>query len=181
MCLAGISGIWSASEVLGLSQGREPPARSRSADEEAMIRLGQLFRMAVEPDRQARAALLLVLAITLSFTLVSAARMLRPGGLPREGIRRLLSGGALVSAALRTVDGAQDAAINLRFARAAQRATGLDFGAADAFKAWMAHLPQFAVGQAVVRMLFVAGTLAVLGQYFRSSRVKDWAAIQDRS
>jgi hypothetical protein len=46
-----------------------------------------------------------VLAISMFFTFVSRGRVLRPAGLPREGIRRLLCGAALVSAVLRTVDG----------------------------------------------------------------------------
>jgi hypothetical protein len=182
MFLTGASGIWSASEVLGLSQRFESAAGTTSSDGESAARLRELTRAAVEPDRQARTALLLVLAIALSFTFVSAGRMLRPGPLPREGIRKLLSGAALVSAALRTVDGAQEAVISIRVARGLQRMgglPGLDTRATDALQPWMAHLPQLALGGAVLRTVVVAGLLAIIGQYFRSSRAKAWASLQD--
>jgi hypothetical protein len=182
MFLTGASGIWSASEVLGLSQRWESATGAGTADGEAAARLRELTRGAVEPDRQARTALLLVLAIALSFTFVSAGRMLRPGTLPREGIRKLLSGAALVSAALRTVDGAQEAVISIRVARGLQKIgglPGLDARATDALQPWMAHLPQLALGGAVLRTVVVAGLLAIIGQYFRSRRAKAWAGLKD--
>src|SRR4030095_1534233 len=85
-------------------------------------KLAEAHARASQPDRHARAALLVVLAISMFFTFVSAGRVLRPAGLPREGIRRLLCGAALVSATLRTVDGAADAAFALRVPRLAHPA-----------------------------------------------------------
>ena len=56
--------------------------------------------------REPRIALLGSLAVVCAFVFVAARRMLRPGGMPREGMRRLLSGAAISAAILRTIDGA---------------------------------------------------------------------------
>ncbi len=45
---------------------------------------------------------------------------------------------------------------------------------------WMLA-PPFIVGLSVVRTLLVAGTLAIIAQYFRSARVKAWAALKDET
>ena len=111
----------------GLGQRGRRPVRPRDPERrvaprgtptaDLFARLAEAHARASQPDRHARAALLVVVAISMFFTFVSAGRVLRPAGLPREGIRRLLCGAALVSAVLRTVDGAADAAFALRFAR----------------------------------------------------------------
>ena len=41
--------------------------------------------------------------------------------------------------------------------------------------------PPFTVGLSVFRTLLVAGALAIIAQYFRSARVKAWAALQDET
>jgi len=180
MLVSGISGAASVSEAFALSdrwsaRPEAPPGGTPAAD--LIARLSEANARAMQPDRRARAALLVVLAISLFFTFVSAGRVLRPAGLPREGIRRLLCGGAMVSGLLRTVDGAADAAFALRFARlAAQLAPSGERLPAD----WLLG-PTFTVGTSVVRTLLVAGTLAIIAQYFRSARVKAWAALQDEA
>ena len=67
---------------------------------------------AMQPFNRARGFTLGALAFASSLTFIAAARVLRPGALPREGMRRLLVLGTLVSAVLRTVDGAEQAAAN---------------------------------------------------------------------
>jgi hypothetical protein len=54
-----------------------------------------------------RSFLLGSLAVVCALAFVAAARILRPGGMPREGMRRLLSWASLLAAILRTIDGAQ--------------------------------------------------------------------------
>jgi len=180
MLVSGISGAASVSEAFALSdrwsaRTEALPRGSPAAD--LFARLSEANSRAMRPDRQARAALLIVLAISLFFTFVSAGRVLRPAGLPREGIRRLLCGAAVVSAVLRTVDGAADAAFALRFARlATQLVPPGERLSAD----WILG-PTFTVGASVVRTLLVAGALAIIAQYFRSARGKAWAAPQDET
>ena len=109
------------------------------------------------------------------FTFVSAGRVLRPAGLPREGIRRLLCGAALASAVLRTVTGGADAAFALRFARVATQL----LPAGERFPAPSGVTPMLTVGISIAQTVLVAGALAIIAQYFRSARVKAWAALQD--
>ena len=179
MLVASISGAWSFSEAFSFF---EPWTRSVEAiprgtpGAEAMARLSEATVRAMRPDRQARAALLVVLAVSLMFTFVSAGRVLRPAGLPREGIRKLLCGAAVVSALLRTVDGAADAAFSLRLARIAAQLVP----PGEPLTEWLLR-PPFAVGISVFRTVLVAGMLAIIAQYFRSARVKAWAALRDEA
>jgi len=180
MLVSGASGASSVSEAFALSDRWSRATESLPKDgpaAEAFARLSEANLRAMQPDRQARAALLVVLAISLWFTFVSAGRVLRPAGLPREGIRRLLCGAALVSAVLRTVDGAADAAFALRLARIARE---LIPASASFPPPWLLR-PPFTVGMSVLRTVLVAGALAIVAQYFRSARVKAWAALRDEA
>jgi hypothetical protein len=180
MLVTGIAGAASVSETFALSDrgGRSVESLPRNTPNEKLFaRLAEANTRAQQPDRQARSALLIVLAVSLFFTFVSAGRVLRPAGLPREGIRRLLCVSAVVSAVLRTVDGAADAAFALRFARLATQLVP----AAERSPADWVLTPTFTVGTSVVRTVLVAGTLAIIAQYFRSARVKAWAALQDET
>lgn len=178
MLVSGISGATSVSEILALVNLsalnlHELPRNTAAAD--FFARVAEAHARALQPDRHARAALLIVLSVSLFFTFVCAGRVLWPSGLPREGIRRLLCGGAVVSAVLRTVDGAADAAVAVRFARLA---TQLVLPEEQLPAKWVLG-PTFIVGTSVLKTLLVAGTLAIIAQYFRSARVKAWAALQD--
>jgi len=179
MLVSSVSGAWSFSEAFSFF---EPWTRSTESlprgtpGAEVMARFAEATLRAMRPDRQARAALLVILAISLMFTFVSAGRVLRPAGLPREGIRKLLCTSAVISAVLRTVDGAADAAFSLRLARIAAQLVPPGEPLAE----WLLR-PPFAVGISVFRTVLVAGALAIIAQYFRSARVKAWAALQDEA
>jgi hypothetical protein len=180
MLVSGASGVSSVSGALDLSDRSNRAAETLSrgtptADFLALI--SEAKTQAKGPDRQARTALLIVLAISLWFTFVAAGRVIRPGGLPREGIRRLLCVAAVVSAALRAVDGAADAAFWRRVAGIARRLAAQPGQAAPA--EWLLQ-PTFMVGVSVSMTVLVAGSLAIIAQYFRSARVKAWAASQDQ-
>ncbi|HET9036397.1 MAG TPA: hypothetical protein VFN45_09340 [Myxococcaceae bacterium] len=180
MLVSGASGAASVSAAIGLSDrgirsAESLPRGTPTAD--LFAKLAEAHARASQPDRHARAALLVVLAISMFFTFVSAGRVLRPAGLPREGIRRLLCGAALVSAILRTVDGAADAAFALRFARLATQV--LPPGQRVPSDSGLA--PTLTLGTSVLQTVLVAGALAIVAQYFRSARVKAWAALQDEA
>lgn len=180
MLVSGASGFSSVSEAFTLSErwSRSTEALPRGTPAaDLLARLSEATVRAMKPDRQARAALLVVLAISLWFTFVCAGRVLRPAGLPREGIRRILCWAATISAGLRTVDGAADAAFALRFARIA----GQMVPAGQQLPAEWLLQPPFTVGSSVLRTVLVAGALAIIAQYFRSARVKAWAALQDEA
>ncbi len=123
---------------------------------------------------------LFALALACSLSLVASSRLLRPAGLPREGVRRILVWGLVVAAALRTVNGAQD--------------TVLDQGTANVMRASLTLPPGLPPGTAeevrrllgpaillftILRTALVVGPFLFLSQYFRSARVKEWVARED--
>ncbi|HEY3587459.1 MAG TPA: hypothetical protein VGK85_09920 [Myxococcaceae bacterium] len=180
MLLAGVSGAASVSEAFALFEighGTEATVQSTQGMPRAdfLAKIFEAQARAMQPDRQARAALLILLAVSMFFTFVCAGRVLRPAGLPREGIRRLLCGAAVVSAVLRTVDGAADAAYALRLAHLV---VGLLPADRQLPPGWLAPT---SLGFSVARTVLVAGMLAIIAQYFRSARVKAWAALQDEA
>ena len=180
MLVSGISGAASVSGAVGLSDLAARSSESLPRDTptaDLVARLAEAHARAAQRDRHARAALLVVLAVSMFFTFVSAGRVLRPAGLPREGIRRLLCGAALASAVLRTVTGGADAAFALRFARLATQV----LPAGERFPAPSGVTPMLTVGISIAQTVLVAGSLAIIAQYFRSARVKAWAALQDGS
>jgi len=180
MLVSGISGAASVSEAVGLSDliSRSNESLPRSTPtEELLARAAEAHDRAARPDRHARAAMLIVLAISMFFTFVSAGRVLRPAGLPREGIRRLLCGSAVASAVLRTVTGGADAAFALRVARVAIQL----LPPGERFSAVSRVTPVLAMGISVAQTVLVAGSLAIIAQYFRSARVKAWAALHDEA
>lgn len=180
MLVSGISGAASVSGAVGLSDLAARSSESLPRDTptaDLVARLAEAHARAAQRDRHARAALLVVLAVSMFFTFVSAGRVLRPAGLPREGIRRLLCGAALASAVLRTVTGGADAAFALRFARLATQV----LPASERFPAPSGVTPMLTVGISIAQTVLVAGALAIIAQYFRSARVKAWAALQDGS
>lgn len=135
---------------------------------------------AMEPMREPRGLLMGAMAVACAFVFVAAGRMLRPDGLPREGMRRLLGRAAITVAVLRTIDGAQFAVVSRRIGAAMAESMsrlpqaqveGQDAAAA----AELAHsvMPWMAMGISVVATALVAGTFALLGQYFRSDSVRD--------
>jgi hypothetical protein len=177
MLVTGISGASSVNTTLALFEiGRTTEALPRGTPgADYLARLIEAQALAMKPDRQARAALLILLAVLMFFTFVCAGRVLRPAGLPREGIRRLLCAAAVVSAVLRTLDGAADAAYSLRLAHLVAR---LPLTRERLPAEWLAPT---SLALSVGQTLLVAGTMAIIAQYFRSARVKAWAALGDET
>jgi len=144
-------------------------------------RMVESLYSALEPMREPRAVLLGILAVGCAFVFVAAGRMLRPDGLPREGMRLLLSRAAITVAVLRTIDGAQSAVVSRRMTQALVDSLGSlpvskDPLAADVVRTLA---PWFGLGLSVVGTALVAGTFALLGQYFRSDAVRDAISAQD--
>lgn len=183
MVVTFASGIWTASDFLRFSSGLAPRSElpRGTPQAERIAQLSELMTQAAAPDREALRAVLVVLAVALSFTFVCALRVLRPGGLPREGVRKLLSASALITAVLRTVEGAAQAALSLRVARGLSALIGQPGWEDRAFVTARPYLSQTLVGWSVFQTVVVAGSLLLVAQYFRSARVRDWAAVQDRA
>ncbi len=194
MGVAGLIGIGSANEAAMLSNLdalREVPlARSgatvlfadRAVMEKAMEAQVNALILALKPMAAARGLTLAALAVASALVFVSAGRLLRPAGLPREGARALLGGSAIVSAVLRTLDGAQLAAV----AEKVGLAVGKQFALSEPYRADPASaevLPRMMgvvlTGFSVGLTVLMVGALASLGFYFRSAKVRLTVAAED--
>lgn len=126
---------------------------------------------AFESMRASRTIILLGLWAVSAFVFVSSLRMLRPRGAPRESVRRLLTTSTLISAVLRTLDGAQAAAVARRagaaFDRVLSKSTELPGGWPDGL--WATGF----AGMSMLMSLVVGGGLLLLSRYYRSDRVRD--------
>jgi hypothetical protein len=137
---------------------------------------------AMEPMREPRAVLMGALCVACTFVFVAAGRMLRPEGLPRDGMRQLLGRAAITVAVLRTIDGAQFAVVSRRIGTTmAESMSRLPQQPPDPVAAEVVRtvMPWMAMGMSVFATALVAGTFALLGQYFRSDSVREAITAQD--
>jgi hypothetical protein len=188
--LAASVGMFSAAGVLELAELGE----ARGAMEDQVRRIGihnpdEVLRLhgvaiaALEGMRGWRTFILTVLSISSALVFVSAARMLRLDAVPREALRRMLAGGAVVAAIFRTLDGAQSMALAKRVGEAARHSaptllppnapTGSVEVLQTLFGLW---LP---AGAAVFTAL-IAGAFLLVSQHFRSAPVREALARIDQ-
>ena len=123
----------------------------------------------LETMKGSRVAILMLLSVSASLLFVSSLRMLRPLGVPREGVRRLLGGAALACAILATLDGAQSTAAANRASVAVDRV---------AIEEAIADWPHGMFGAFAVLLwagftLLIAGSFTGLWMYFKSERVQE--------
>ncbi len=182
LILSGLSGFSALKETLELghlSELRDEASNlarfSKDKDLVVLARLSEAQLAAREPMHESRSLVLSGLSLACAFMFVTAGRMLRPGGLPLERVRRLLGGSAIAAALLRTIDGAQSAVIGRSVGAAAIDilATLPEFQKPEAIAQLKAGLPGLAAAFAMILTAIIAGTFALLGQYFRSERVRD--------
>lgn len=119
--------------------------------------------------RGPRGAVLLALSFVCGLALVSAMRLLYPGGLPRSGMRRITAGALLVAGVLRTVDGAMELVIARRTAREIER---LDLAAEIPGMDPERVLSSFLVLLTVALTLLMVGIFVGVSQYLRSERAR---------
>jgi hypothetical protein len=189
LILSGMTGMYAAMEassLVNLSESKENTLRGMSgmgdpAVIERMERVVHAQTAALEPMREPRSLVLGSLAVTCALAFVAAARMLRPAGLPRDGMRRLLGGAAILAAFLRVIDGAQWLVVVNRANAATAEAMllplkGLQSPVADLMRQLVPHIPPML---ALAHTFFIAGAFVVLGRYFHSDRVREAVTAQD--
>lgn len=181
---AGV-GIYAADEVLLLSHPEAVAKADTVAvgglDPASVHKFNQVLFGSLHAMADSRAFVLSALAIASALAFVAAGRLLRPAGVSRESVRRLLAGSALTAAVLRTIDGAQ-------MAVAYHRAVG---AVADGFlkvatqpgmtppvgmKEWLA--PASAAGVLIWTQILV-GVFLFTAQHFRSKPVREFIAASD--
>jgi hypothetical protein len=121
LVLSAFTGFFALQETIKLGhlaelrdQANDVTRFSKDADMIAFARVSEAELAALEPMRDSRSLVLGALSVACAFIFVSSGRLLRPGGVPMERARRLLSGAAIAAAVLRTIDGAQLAVVARR-------------------------------------------------------------------
>lgn len=189
LILSGMTGMYAAMEassLMNLSESKENTLRGMSGlgDPDVIERMERVVHAqtsALEPMREPRSLILGALAITCALAFVAAGRMLRPAGLPREGMRRLLGGAAIIAALLRIIDGAQWLVVVKRANAATVEAMilplkDLQSPVADLMRQLIPHIPPTL---ALAHTFFIAGAFVVIGRYFHSDRVREAVTAQD--
>lgn len=175
VALTGLVGLWAASEAMGLSRLSEleeiqPPADSLLGAPDVL----RAQMQALEGMREARSLTLTGLAVACAVAFVAAMRLLRPVAIPRERMRQVLGGAALVAAVFRTLDGAQLAVVAKRMAGPLAKAVASLPELSDpADAAELTRLmPSLFVAGVALQTALVSGALALFALYFRSERVR---------
>jgi hypothetical protein len=176
-----MSSAMEATNLSHLSDLREQTPRMAVFGDPAVVeRVFHAQLSALEPMREPRALILGGLAVACALVFVAAARMLRPGGLPREGMRRLLGGAAIAAAVLRTLDGAQWMVVvkraSITMAEAMSSLPEFRASPAEQLKTTVYFLLSAAT---VAQTAFIAGAFVLLAQYFQSERVRQAVTAQD--
>lgn len=187
LVLSGLTGLSAASEAMGLGQLEEArqaelPSAPALGDPQVLKKVMEAQLSALESMREPRALVLGALSVACAFIFVSAARLLRPAGMPLESMRQVLGGAALVAAVLRTVDGAQWAVVVKQAAQALMKA-GSHLPGADGVPLtpqMQALFPMLLTLLIALHTALVAGSFLLLGQYFRSERVRSAISAQDQ-
>ena len=192
LVLGGTVGLFSASEaasLTNLSAIRETPTRGSSffgdpaVMEKASAAQVTAYTQAVEPMQVPRGLTLGALAIACGLVFVSAGRLLRPQGMPREGMRWLLGGALIAAAMLRAIDGAQMTVVAKRIGAAAGKVM-LEAepyrSDPSAYASMPALVSAMIAGFAVLQTAVVAGGLLALSLYFRSEKVRKIIAFRDQ-
>jgi hypothetical protein len=179
--LCGLFSAWEAFSLVRFSELKQAQPPFKFAPDPVLaeqLRLSQV--LALEQMREPRMVVLFALALVCSLGFVASTRLLRPAGLPREGVRRILVWTLVVAAALRTIDGAQSSAVARSTAEVLRRGLALPEGMSGAAAEQMRGLVAPAALVAVIlQTALVVGPFILLSQYFRSPRVKEWVATAD--
>ncbi len=187
LILSAMVGLSAAAEAMGLAALDEQRRRvdenaermSFFADPEQMRAMANAQVAALEGMKVPRGLALGGLAVACAFAFASAARFLGKGDVPRDLLRRILSGSLLVAAFLRTAEGAMWAVVAQRMGRAAAPLVARDQPDAAAAELVTEAFPTLMLLATGFHTAVVAGGFLLLAQYFRSEKVKGLVALED--
>jgi hypothetical protein len=151
-----------------------PPGLPPYVDPAINERLVEAQLSALKPMRESRSLVLGALSVACAFVFVSAGRMLRPAGLPLERVRRLLAAASITAALLRTIVGAQDTVVFKRMAVVMAEALSHhpELKTPELVAQFKATILFVMSAAMVFQTALIAGTFALLGQYFRGESVR---------
>ena len=180
MVFAAFVGVSSAADAIRLSAlSNMPdlgPVKFGDIDPKVWQQVWKTQLAMLNGMKEPRTFLLACLAFASALSFVALGRLLRPAGLPREGMRRLLVGSALAAAILRVIEGAQIAVISKK--------VGAIIGAAISKlpEAQVAQGPQVdyvhfcsraMLGATMLWSLLVASVFLIVSQHFRSPKIRE--------
>jgi hypothetical protein len=133
--------------------------------------------------KDGRSFLLACLAFASALTFVALGRLVRPAGLPREGMRKLLVGSALVAAFLRVIEGAQTAVISKKVGSILGAAMNQvpEYQTPGAHIDFVHFASQGLLAATMGWTVLVAGVFLVLSQHFRSPSIRELVEKTDAS
>ncbi len=176
MILSAIVGYFSVSEafaLIQLSALKAPSVQFPGAlGSEALEKGFEAQLAALASMRVPRVLTLSSLALACALNFVAAGRLIRPRGLHRQNMRKVLVSSSIAISLLRTVDGAQLAVVARKVGTAVGRATDSIPGLADSPIEVQKLLRSLATGIAIFQTVAVVGAFAILSQYFRTQKVK---------
>jgi hypothetical protein len=187
MVITSLMGLMAAAEAIGLGSIHELRQRIRDdapksaflGDPDLLVAVNDAQMAALEGMKVSRGVVLGGVASACMVGFFAAMRLLRPEGVAREGVRRVLVVSLLTAAVLRTVDGAQWAVVAQRSMRAA--VAHLQQSDPGTGGANLEQLTQpLTLTLVLAHTAIVVGLLLLLGQYFRSEKVKQLVALQDQ-
>lgn len=190
MVLSSFAGIFAAADTLSLGNLQRNPEQLREAatklpfvaDPDMVVATAEAQISVLEGMKGSRGFVLSTFAVVCVVIFTSARWLLVANALPREGARRVLSTSLLFAAVLRTVDGAQSAAIVQKVNKAVAPVLAQEAGG-DAVTAALLRnvLPTLTLGTSIAFTAIMAGGFLLLAQYFRSERVRKVVAAHDQS
>lgn len=163
---------------------QETLSNEEVAVERALTELQVARERAGRPFRSLRLFTVLGLSLSTMFCLVTALRLLFPAGLQRWPLIRVLSGAAILSAVLRTLDGAFEFALRSQLAdpmrrlaeaqAAAMAATTAERppGTEDLLQQAAELVPRLGLWMAGLSTFVVAGGFLAIGQFLRRDKVR---------
>lgn len=175
LLLSALVGLVATEEmVLLMRLPTEAPPSMAGMSPALQERMWRAQRQGLESMQASRVIVMCGLMVFSGLTLVGTARLLWPAGLSRDGIRRLLGTTAIITGALRVVDGAQTAAIARRMGIVLNEGLAVtSLPGADPLSIELVRKvgPAVLMGTAIVQTAVVAGIFVLFGQYLKSERV----------
>lgn len=190
MALASMVGMFSCVEANGLSNLHDRPEQVQKAAQnfplmtspELAVAMAETQAAVLEGMKDSRGFILGALSVVCVLIFACARWLIVPAAVPREGVRRILSFSLLAAAFLRTADGAQTAVVTQRVSKAIAPMLEKESGGDPMSALVLRHaMPTITLAMSVGLTIVIAGAFLLLGQYFRSQRVRQVVALQDQA
>ncbi|MBK7858681.1 MAG: hypothetical protein IPJ65_08675 [Archangiaceae bacterium] len=167
----GLTNLLAPSREVDFKKVELPPGYREALEAVALAELA-----AYEGMRSSRAVILIGIWAFSALVFVAALRMLKPQGAAREGVRRMLGGALLATAVLRTLEGAQSAAVARKAGRALDKVLSSRPELAQPYSLGSEYA---ALVLSVGLSFVVGGSLLMMSRYYRSQTVRETCAALD--